>query len=369
MKQLLDHYRHVAARAFDTPLLMEPNKLRTICELVIAPRLAGTGVAPAPAVDSRVTTARRDRGLRVVDGVAIVDVIGTLVQRSSWIDALSGLVSYEQIEAELETAMDRSEVRGILLRVDSPGGEVGGAFDLADRIRALSSVKPIWAIAEDLAASAGYLLASSAEKLLITQTGVVGSIGVVLAHFDQSEYDKQRGVQVTEFYAGRRKIDFSPHSALTDERRAAIQETVDEFYQLFVAKAARNRGLSEEAIRGTEAGIYVGQAGVDYGLADGVTTLERARKELTALVRPPAATSAAAEPAGPDGEEFSETYRKVAREAAMARRVRLRAPDFPDVPADRESDEQREIRQTLEVYRRADGGVLDSSAIDRTPTP
>jgi hypothetical protein len=122
---------------------------------VLAPRFAGRPVEPLdPTVDpaplSSVT----------VERIAVVSVIGTLVSRSGYLDATSGLLSYGDIGDAIATAMDDPSVRGVILDVDSPGGEVGGLFDLVDRIGSTKSArgKPLWAIANESALSAAYAI-------------------------------------------------------------------------------------------------------------------------------------------------------------------------------------------------------------------
>ena len=126
----------------------------------------------------------------------MVSVIGTLVSRSGYLDATSGLLSYGDIGDAIATAMDDPSVRGVILDVDSPGGEVGGLFDLVDRIGAIKSAsgKPLWAVANESALSAAYAIASAADRLYVTRTGEVGSIGVVAVHVDESGADAKAGL-------------------------------------------------------------------------------------------------------------------------------------------------------------------------------
>jgi len=140
------------------------------------------------------------------------------------------------------------------------------------------------ALAEDDATSAAYLLASAADQVVTTQSGVLGSIGVVVAHHDESGANEEMGVRVTEIHAGDRKVDCSPNKPLDAEARAALQAHVNDFYDLFVSAVARNRGLSEEAIRGTQAGLYIGADAVALGLADEVGTLAGTLQAMTGPV-------------------------------------------------------------------------------------
>ena len=150
------------------------------------------------------------------------------------VDAASGLLSYAEIGASLQAALADRSVQGILLDLDSPGGETGGCFELARQVRAASLVKPVWALANDSAFSAAYAIGCAAERLVLSETGGVGSIGVIALHVDQSAKDAQDGYRYTAISAGARKNDFSPHDSLSLEATAALQAEVDRLYGLFV---------------------------------------------------------------------------------------------------------------------------------------
>jgi signal peptide peptidase SppA len=219
-----------------------------------------------------------------VEKIAIVSVIGTLVSRSSYLDAASGLQSYGDISDAVAGAMDDPTVRGIILDVDSPGGEVGGLFDLVEQLRTARSarLKPLWAVANESALSAAYAIASAADRLYVTRTGEVGSIGVVAVHIDESGADEKAGLAWTFVFAGECKIDGNAHEPLSDRARATIQADVDRLYGELCALVAGNRGLSTAAVRATDAAIYRGEPAVRAGLVDRVGTLDLAIAEMIA---------------------------------------------------------------------------------------
>ena len=189
-------------------------------------------------------------------GVAVIPIHGTLVRRTVGLEAESGLTSYTQLAAQLDAALANPEVAAILLDIDSPGGESGGVFDLADRIRAATQVKPVWAVANDMAFSAAYALASAASKVFVSRTGGVGSIGVIAMHVDQSEKDAQDGVRYTAVFAGDRKNDLTPHAPISNEAHAFLQAEVNRIYSIFVETVARNRGLAPSTVQGAH-GFHV----------------------------------------------------------------------------------------------------------------
>ncbi|WP_264331202.1 S49 family peptidase [Wolbachia endosymbiont (group B) of Erebia ligea] len=202
----------------------------------------------------------------------IIPIHGILTKKSETFDDIFGMTSYNQIEAQITQAIEDSDIETILLDIDSPGGEVNGVFDLADFIYSARGKKRIIAIANDDAYSAAYAIASSAEKVFVSRTSGVGSIGVIASHIDQSRFDERQGIKYTTIFAGSRKNDLNPHEPMTSESLESLQKEVGRLYEMFLQLIARNRGLSMEKIRSTEAGLYFGGKAVEIGLADGVTT-------------------------------------------------------------------------------------------------
>ncbi|TAN60735.1 MAG: S49 family peptidase [Magnetospirillum sp.] len=273
---------HLAARLYGTPLLVARSKLDVILG-TLGPRLAGQPISfdgDAASTGDVVVTA---------DGIAIVPVIGTLVARSGYLGAASGLTAYSDIAEAIEAAATDPGIRAILLDVDSSGGEVGGLFDLVDHIQTIRSQcgKPIWAVADEAALSAAYAIACTADRLYVTQTGEIGSIGVVAVHRDESGADAQAGLAWTFVHAGAAKVDGNPHQPLSDSARVALQADVDALYGKFTALVAERRRLSSEAIRATEAAVYRGDQAVAAGLADKVGTLRVALADLGAVLARP----------------------------------------------------------------------------------
>lgn len=293
---------HLAGRVFDTPLLIARAKLDTIMG-VLMPRLRGEALPFAQGA----VTASYDV---TPEGIAVIPVFGTLVRRTVGLEAQSGLTSYASIGQQLAEAVADPKVKAILLDVDSPGGEAGGVFDLADqifaarasqsRLRPVSkhgtgsstqssrdqNVKPIWAVANEEAFSAAYAIAAAASKVYVSRTGGVGSIGVIAVHLDQSQAEADAGLKYTAIYAGARKNDLSPHEPLSDPARAALQTEVDRVYEMFVATVARTRGLAPDAVKATEAGLFFGADAVAAGLADKLGTFDDALADLRARLAP-----------------------------------------------------------------------------------
>ena len=265
---------HLAARLFGTPLLVHRAKLDVILA-VLGERLNLTAPAADLAIPvPRVTPAQPS-------GIAVIPIHGTLVKRVLGMEAASGLTSYGGIAQEIDAALADPQVQGILLDIDSPGGEASGSFELARKIRHAATQKPLWAVANDAAYSAAYALAASAQRLIVTETGGVGSIGVIALHIDQSAKDAQEGYRYTAVTAGTHKNDFSPHHPLSDEAKAELQAEVDRLYGLFVEHVTAMRSLNADAVRATEAGLYFGANAITAGLADAVSSFETALADFS----------------------------------------------------------------------------------------
>ncbi|MGA4335667.1 S49 family peptidase [Ralstonia nicotianae] len=281
---------HLATRLFGVPLAIDRPKLDVILS-VLGPRVGLAGLAPPG--DYMPPERNPVRGNAQI---AVIPIHGTLVRRTVGLEAESGLASYTAIGDQLDAALADPGIAAILLDVDSPGGESGGVFDLADRIRAAAAIKPVWAAANDMAFSAAYALACAASRVFVSRTGGVGSIGVIAMHVDQSVKDAKDGVRYTAVFAGARKNDLNPHEPITDEAQAQLQAEVSRIYGLFVATVARYRGITADAVAATEAGLFFGQDAVAAGLADAVGTFDDALAQLTASLSPAAPAMAARNP-------------------------------------------------------------------------
>lgn len=266
---------HLASRLYGTPLLIARSKLDVILS-VLGPRIG------LPDIDAAVSLPTPKAASAVAQpGIAIIPVHGTLVRRAIGLEAASGLTSYGEIAARLDAALADPQVSGILLDLDSPGGEAGGVFELAERIRAANDIKPVWAHANDSAYSAAYAIAAAASRLTLSQTAGVGSIGVIALHVDQSIKDAKDGIAFTAIYAGHHKNDFSPHAPLSPQAASTLQSEVDRLYRIFISQVAQMRGLESDAVRATEAGLLFGEAAVTAGLADAVISLDQVLVEFS----------------------------------------------------------------------------------------
>lgn len=279
---------HLASLVFNRPLLVRADIGRQIID-AIGPRILNgdamgrTDIAAEferPTREARSGSSRRLAGGAYMerDGIAVLPIVGSLVRRGSWLDSECGLMSYGLIRDSVAEILMDTSVAGLMLEFDSGGGEANGCFDCADFIRDASAAtgKPVWTHANEIMCSAAYALGSSGSNVWVARTAEVGSVGVLGAHVDVSEADKAMGVKWTYIFAGAHKVDGNPHEPLGDGARGRMQADVDDLYEMFLALASQNRGMTTDELRATNADIYRGANAVEAGLADEVGTLDEA---------------------------------------------------------------------------------------------
>lgn len=215
------------------------------------------------------------RPYSVKDGILTIPVKGVLLHDFPWSFG-SWATGYEYIWRAFQRGIADGSVRGIAFHVHSPGGDVAGNFDMVDKMFALRGKKPVRAFAHEGAYSAAYSIASVADKIVVSRTGGVGSIGVVTSHWDVSEAYDKAGYKITFIHFGKHKVDGNPFEALTAEAKERIQSRVNMLGEVFVSTVARNRGIDEAVVRSTEALTYSAQEAIEIGLADEVGPLDEA---------------------------------------------------------------------------------------------
>lgn len=236
----------------------------------------------------------------VVDGVLQIPVKGMLLHDFSFAVGTFA-TGYVYIWRAFERGLSDPNVKGIALICHSGGGEVAGCFDLVDKMFA-NKAKPVRAFAHEGAYSAAYAVASVADKIVVSRTGGVGSIGVLTMHVDASKAWSEAGYTVTLIDAprGGHKTDGSPFKPLADAARARMQGRIDTLYGEFVATVARNRPqLNAATIRATQALTYTAQESIDLKLADAIGSLDDAvaafAADLSSTKEDPTMTTTAAD--------------------------------------------------------------------------
>lgn len=281
----------VAARVFDTPLMVAPQKMAAILAGFGA-RIVDGGISldghesvmhiafdagrPSQGVVGdrlgRQLSLQGARGYDQVGNVAVIPVEGTLVHKGAFVGQSSGETSYQGLMTQCAKVLQAPDVKGVVFEVDSFGGEVAGAYEAAAAIAKVSAAKPTMAILTDFALSSGYLMASGARQIVTPETGSAGGIGVIMLHADMSGAMDQKGVKVTMITSGAHKGEGSPYQALGDDVRAKMQGRADQMRDLFAATVGQARGkrFTKANALATEAQSYMGADALKAGLVDAV---------------------------------------------------------------------------------------------------
>lgn len=283
----------------EVPWAIHPAAFEAIVE-VVERRAAGIHLE-AGEIEARTEAARRPRETQYAapGAIAVLPIFGALSHRMHLMENVSSSgTSAEAVLMQLQALVADPNVGAIVLDIDSPGGSVFGITELAEAVYAAREVKPVVAVANSMAASAAYWIASQASELVVTPSGEVGSIGVFCLHADWSKNLEQEGVKTTFIFAGKHKVDGNPYEPLSDEAREYEQSRVDEIYADFTKSVARGRGVSQAKARGEEFGegrMIGAQRAVAVGLADRVDTLQATIARLAKKLERKGRTSAEVE--------------------------------------------------------------------------
>ena len=277
-------------RAFELaasqPWLMLPGALDNL--LTIADRM-GDPAALETRTGGRLENSRT---VSVRSGVAIIPVVGPVFRYANLFTEISGATSTQILATDLQAALDDPKVNAIILNIDSPGGVAAGINELADQIYAARDRKRIVAYIGGTGASAAYWVASAASEIVIDETALAGSIGVVVEAVVENEaVSGHKRYQIVSRNAPNKRVDLA-----TEEGRAKVGETIDAMGDVFVAKVGRNLGVDPDRVpqMGDFGGLRVGAAAVESGLAHRLGSLEALIFEL-------------AKPAAPQTRKFNMT--------------------------------------------------------------
>jgi len=225
-----------------------------------------------PYADVRALTPNRQAPDLSGSNVAVIPIIGAISRYQSYWARIfgSGSATVDDIQSQIDDALNDPSVTSIVLEIDSPGGQVAGIADLADSIRSAAGVKPVVAFVSDLGASAAYWLCAAASKIVVSQSAFVGSIGVVATYVDTSKMDEAIGWQEIEIVSSQSPKK-RPDPA-SDDGRAQIQSQVDGIADIFIGAVADFRGTSTDDVLAHfgQGDVVLADAAVSLGMADSV---------------------------------------------------------------------------------------------------
>ena len=271
--------------------------------------------APAPGLlCARYGLDATEKPFAYAGGLAFVPVHGLLVNR---LNASFGMATgYDYIRNQLRMAVEDPDVSAIVFDINSGGGMAAGCGELAQEIYGTRDRKPSLAVVDSNCYSGAFYLGSAASRMVCTESGGVGSIGVLAVHLDVSKALEQNGLTVSLIHAGEEKVDGIPVQPLSDRARASIERTVNYHYGMFTEAVAKFRGMSLEDVRATEARCYTPPEALKLGLIDGIASSTEAVRGLLARGE---------EMSGITQEEASRLAAEAAASAVAADRARTSA--------------------------------------------
>lgn len=186
-----------------------------------------------------------------------------------------GGTSYMGLKEQMELLVQKGATT-VAMIADSGGGEAHGMMDTGNYIRKLADDNGIKLIAyvDGVSASACYGLTCIADEIILSADSMVGSIGVLIQLVNDSEALKKAGYERTFITAGADKVPFDADGAFTESFKERLQSQVDTLYEGFTAHVAQHRGITVEAVKSTEAQVFLAQEAIDLGLADSIMTVE-----------------------------------------------------------------------------------------------
>lgn len=304
----------------------------------------------------------RSGGISPPRGVAHLQLFGVLSQRMNLFSAISGGTSTEVFLNEFNQALADASVHAILIEIDSPGGDVYGVTELADAIYEARETKPIYAIANSMAASGAYWIGSAASHFALTPSGEVGSIGVYTVHRDWSVRNAKQGLAVTYVSAGPKKVLANPDEPLTGQGRQTIQERVDSYYQMFLEAVAKGRDEDVETVeQDFGQGALVGATeALDVGMVDEVASLREYMEQISDELN---------EAPGRPGARAVSRKAQTGEETKMAKTKVEEAPEeatlnMSALTADALNDKRPDLVAELTRAAVADGEKLSAEAAD-----
>jgi len=268
-----ENWERSLIETFATEMLAEQRRAR---RWGIFFKLATLGIVVAGLVVVLGVVAARER-VCLDRCTALVDVRGEL--------SAGGRASAERVIAGLQGAFKHQGTKGVILRINSPGGSPVQAGQIYDEVRRLRQLHPetrVAAVVEEIAASGGYYVAAAADDIYVDKASVVGSIGVIMDGFGFTGAMEKLGVERRVVTSGENKAFLDPFEPVDPKQQAYIQGMLDEVHEQFIAAVKSGRGKRlVEATPGLFSGlVWNGKQAIEVGLADALGTVEGVARDV-----------------------------------------------------------------------------------------
>lgn len=242
-----DRYARIAQALQEQPWAIVPSVFNALLE-ILEFRMDG-GRLTAEEIATRVGDKARPSSTARVGSAAVLALHGPISQRMNLFSEISGGTSTEIFGRDFDAAMADPDVNAIVLSIDSPGGNVAGVEEVAQKIYNARGSKPIVAVADSLAASAAYWIGSQADQFVASPSSQIGSIGVVTAHRDVSKAEDATGVKTTVISIPDAKSEGHPYAPLSEDALNGVLASMQPFYDLFTKAVARGRGVKQSDVK------------------------------------------------------------------------------------------------------------------------
>jgi signal peptide peptidase SppA len=249
--------------------MMHTPRLNSLHDLIMSENISFEDLPEVAAVDN-MSTKEQDALLTPITagGVMIIPIEGTIMRAQSSFGGTSSV----QTRRILRDAVDNPKVKGIMLKIDSPGGTVAGTDELAADIKMVAGIKPIHAHVDGLMASAAFWTGAQASHITATRTSEIGSLGTVAVVHDMSKAAENEGIKVHVVSTGEFKGAFTPGSEVTEAHLANLQSTVDTLNGFFMSAVAEARGFDMTKTKSLFDGrTHLAANALEMGLIDGIS--------------------------------------------------------------------------------------------------
>lgn len=214
-------------------------------------------------------------GVSIKEHTALVDLQGEIA---------SDKASADTVMASLQNAFDDKKTKGVILRINSPGGspvQAGQIYDEIKRLRALHPKIPLYVVVDDICASGGYYVAAGADKIYVDKASLVGSIGVLMDGFGFTETMKKAGVERRLLTAGENKGFLDPFSPVDPKQEAFARQMLEEIHGQFIGKVREGRGKRLKETPDMFSGlVWSGEKSIQLGLADGFGSVDSVARDV-----------------------------------------------------------------------------------------
>jgi signal peptide peptidase SppA len=246
-----------------------PDKMEIITKM-LALRLAGGSIPEFEAAHQR--PQRRTEGK-----VVVLPMVGTMTQRANMMTEHSGMLSTDTFGKMIDQLAGDPSVKSIILDIDSPGGSMFGIEELTQKIRAATGQKRVVAVANSMMASAAYYTGSAATQVFAAPGSLVGSIGVIMTHIDNSEAMAAEGVKYTFVTAGKYKALGNNAEPMSEDALSYMQGLVDDGYNEFLSAVSKNRGVTKATVKSDygQGKVLSPKDALSAGMIDGIRTLDQ----------------------------------------------------------------------------------------------